>query len=48
MLFIDLCDFEEDEDFEFIEDEPLTSFENLLTILPYERSDLLPKPYRDV
>jgi len=48
IFYEDLCDFEEDEDFEFIEDEPPTPFENLLTILPSDSSNLLPNSYGNV
>ncbi|KAL6631765.1 XRN 5'-3' exonuclease N-terminus-domain-containing protein [Neocallimastix sp. 'constans'] len=44
----ELCNFKENEYFQFEKGEPLSPFEHMLTILPYESSDLLPSSYRNV
>ncbi|OUM63805.1 hypothetical protein PIROE2DRAFT_61072 [Piromyces sp. E2] len=43
----DLCEFDENEDFKFDEDEPLSPYVQLMTILPSESSNLLPDSYKE-
>ncbi|ORX83882.1 hypothetical protein BCR32DRAFT_307636 [Anaeromyces robustus] len=47
-LISDLCNFEENENFEFDQGEPLKPITQLLTILPPESFNLLPNSYKKV
>ncbi|ORX83885.1 hypothetical protein BCR32DRAFT_243018 [Anaeromyces robustus] len=47
-LISDLCDFKENENFEFDQGEPLKPLTQLLTILPSESFNLLPNSYKEL